>query len=74
MGVVVSDVPEDGVDGGELEVAAVVRELKVRLVGGRVPANRNVVVRQRLGGLLNIRIEQHRRGGRGAGARAEAEE
>ena len=54
MGVVVSDVPEDGVDGGELEVAAVVGELKVRLVGGRVLANRNVVVRQRLGGLLNL--------------------
>ena len=61
MGVVVSDVPEDGVDGGELEVAAVVGELKVRVVGGRVLANRNVVVRQRLGGLLDLLLEQHYR-------------
>ena len=36
MDLVVSDVPEGGVDGGELEREAVLRELTIRLVGGGV--------------------------------------
>ena len=54
MGVVVSDVPEEGVDGGKLEGAEVLGEVKIRLVGVGVIAHRDAVVCQCLGGLLNV--------------------
>ena len=54
MDVVVSDVPEDGVDGGELEGAVVLREVTIRLIGGVVLPHRNAVFRQRTGVLVNV--------------------
>ena len=74
MDIVVSDVPEGGVDSSKLDGAAFLREVTIRLVGDRIPADRNAVVRRRLGGLLSVGLEQHFLGGQGAGARAEAEE
>ena len=74
MDIVVSDVPEGDLGDSKLEGTLVFGEVTIRLFGGGFFVELNAVVRQRLGGLLNIRIEQHRRGGRGAGARAEAEE
>ena len=54
MDVVVSDVPEDGVDSGKLEEAAVLGEVTICLDGGGVLAHRDAVVRQCLGGILNV--------------------
>ena len=36
MDIIISDVPEGGVDSGELEAAAVLGEVTTRLVGGGV--------------------------------------
>ena len=72
--VVVSDVLKGGVDGSELEGATVIREETVRLVRGGVFTHRDAVVHRHPGRLLDVQLEQHRRGGRGAGAGAKAGE
>ena len=59
MDVVVSDFSEDGVDSGESEGATVLGEATIRLVGDRVLTQRNALVCQRLGGLLNVRNEKY---------------
>ena len=51
---IVSNVPEGGVDFGELEGAAVLVEVTMRMVGEEVLAHCNSVVCLRLGGLLNL--------------------
>ena len=47
--IIVADVTEGGVDGGELEGATVLREVTICLVGGGDLADRDTVVRQHLG-------------------------
>ena len=54
MDVVLSNSPEDGVDGGKLEGAAVLGEVTIHLVDGRFLAHYDAVVRQLLGGLLSV--------------------
>ena len=44
MYIIISDVPEGGVDSGELEAAAVLGEVTTRLVGGGVLSDRDTVV------------------------------
>ena len=44
MNIIVFDVPEGGVDSGELEGAAVLIEVTVCLVGDRVLTDRDTVV------------------------------
>ena len=57
MDIVVSDVPEVGVDGGELEGMEVLREVTIHLVGGGFLADRDAVVCRHLGGLLNVGLK-----------------
>ena len=65
--IMVVDVHAGGVESGELEGTTVIREVAIRLVAGGVLSDRDGVVRRRLGGLLNVRLERHRHGGRGPG-------
>ena len=44
MDIIVSNTPEGGFDNGELEGAAVLGEVIIRLVGGGVLTDRNAVV------------------------------
>ena len=74
MNIVVSDVTEGGIDGDELKGEEFLGEETVCLVDGGVLSERDAVVHRRLGVLLNFRLDRHRREGRGAGARANAEE
>ena len=66
MDIIVSNVPNGGVVGGELEGAAFLVEVTIQLVGGIVLADRNAVFHRRLVGLLNVRLKQHHRGGQGS--------
>ena len=57
-----------------MEGAAVLGEVTILLVGGGVLTDRDAMVCQLLGDLLNVRLDRHHRGGRGDRSRAESEE
>ena len=59
VNVVVANVSEGGVDGGKLEGADVLQEVAVGLVCSGVLADRNSVVRQWMGLLLDVRLERY---------------
>ena len=72
--IIAANVPKVGVGGIELEGATVLGELILHLVGVGVLADRNAVVCQCLGGLLNVRLKQHCHGGREARKRVDTGE